>query len=84
MAYYTDNEINDNSRIDDLIVGAGSVIMPGVIVDEGTSIGAMSLVRKKTEPWSIYIGNPAKKIKKSYLNKKLVMGTFNNILHPCP
>lgn len=45
------------------IVGAGSIIMPGVILSEGTSIGAMSLVRKKTEPWSIYMGNPAKRLK---------------------
>lgn len=45
------------------IVGAGSIIMLGVVLEEGTSIGAMSLVRKSTEPWSIYIGNPAKKIK---------------------
>ena len=44
------------------IVGAGSIIMPGVILSEGTSIGASSLVRKKTEEWSIYLGNPAKKI----------------------
>lgn len=44
------------------IVGAGSIIMPGVILAEGTSIGALSLVRKKTEEWSIYLGNPAKKI----------------------
>jgi acetyltransferase-like isoleucine patch superfamily enzyme len=45
------------------IVGAGSIIMPGVTLKEGTSVGAMSLVRKSTEPWSIYLGNPAKKIK---------------------
>ena len=44
------------------IVGAGSIIMPGVILAEGTSVGALSLVRKKTEEWSIYLGNPAKKI----------------------
>lgn len=44
------------------IVGAGSIIMPGVVLAEGTSIGALSLVRKKTEEWSIYLGNPAKKI----------------------
>lgn len=44
------------------IVGAGSIIMPGVILEEGTSVGALSLVRKKTEEWSIYLGNPAKKI----------------------
>lgn len=45
------------------IVGAGSIILPGVHLQEGTSVGAMSLVRKNTEPWSIYVGNPAKKLK---------------------
>jgi acetyltransferase-like isoleucine patch superfamily enzyme len=45
------------------IVGAGSIIMPGVILAEGTSVGAMSLILKSTESWSIYVGNPAKKIK---------------------
>lgn len=45
------------------IVGAGSIILPGVNLAEGTSIGAMSIVRKNTEKWSIYLGNPAKKIK---------------------
>jgi len=45
------------------IVGAGSIIMPGVVLNEGTSIGAMSLVRKSTEAWSIYLGNPAKRLK---------------------
>jgi len=45
------------------IVGAGSIIMPGVELREGTSVGAMSLVRKSTEAWGIYVGNPAKKIK---------------------
>ena len=53
------------------IVGTGSIIMPGVTLAEGTSVGALSLVRKKTEEWSIYLGNPAKKImsrKKDLLN----------------
>ena len=45
------------------IVGAGSVIMPGVVLAEGTSVGAMSLVLKSTEPWGIYVGNPAKRLK---------------------
>ncbi len=44
------------------IVGAGSIIIPGVILAEGTSVGALSLVRKKTEEWSVYLGNPSKKI----------------------
>lgn len=45
------------------IIGAGSIIMPGAILSEGTSVGAMSLIKNSTEPWSIYVGNPARKIK---------------------
>jgi len=45
------------------IIGTGSVIMPGVELREGTSVGAMSLVRKSTEEWSIYVGNPARRLK---------------------
>jgi acetyltransferase-like isoleucine patch superfamily enzyme len=45
------------------IIGAGSIIMPGVTLEEGTAIGAMTLVHKSTMPWSIYFGIPAKKIK---------------------
>lgn len=45
------------------IVGTCSVILPGVTIEEGTSIGAMSMVTKSTEPWSIYFGIPAKRLK---------------------
>ncbi|MDH5717023.1 MAG: acyltransferase [Spirochaetia bacterium] len=45
------------------IIGTGSIIFPGVILAEGTSIGAMSLIKRRTRPWSIYSGNPAKFIK---------------------
>lgn len=45
------------------IVGAGSVILPGVTLQEGVAIGALSLVLKSCEAWSIYSGTPAKKIK---------------------
>ena len=45
------------------IIGAGSIIMPGIILEEGVSIGAMALVTKNTDPWSIYVGVPAKKIR---------------------
>ncbi|MGV1060031.1 acyltransferase [Clostridium perfringens] len=44
------------------IVGASSIIFPGVILAEGTSVGAMTLVTKNTEPWKIYVGVPAKVI----------------------
>ncbi|MFA6636885.1 MAG: acyltransferase [Candidatus Omnitrophota bacterium] len=45
------------------IIGAGSIIMPGVTLGEGTSVGAMSLIRKTTEEWSTYNGIPGVKIK---------------------
>lgn len=45
------------------IVGACSIVFPGVVLEEGTSVGAMSMVVKSTEPWSVYFGIPAKKIK---------------------
>ena len=46
-----------------VIVGASSLVFPGVILAEGCSVGAMSLVRKSTDPWGVYIGNPAKRMK---------------------
>jgi dTDP-4-amino-4,6-dideoxy-D-glucose acyltransferase len=46
-----------------VIVGAGSVILPGTIIDEGVAIGALSLVNAHCEPFGIYAGTPAKRIK---------------------
>jgi galactoside O-acetyltransferase len=46
-----------------VIVGSGSVIMPGVILEEGVAVGALSLVQKRCEAFGIYAGNPARRIK---------------------
>ncbi|WP_018122463.1 acyltransferase [Wohlfahrtiimonas chitiniclastica] len=46
-----------------VIIGAGSIILPGIVLETGCSVGAMSLVRKSTEPWGVYVGNPAKRLK---------------------
>lgn len=45
------------------IIGTNSIIFPGVTIQEGTAIGAGSVVTKSTEEWAIYVGSPAKKIK---------------------
>lgn len=45
------------------IVGAGSIVLPNVHIAEGCSVGAMSLISKSTEPWGIYVGIPAKRLK---------------------
>jgi acetyltransferase-like isoleucine patch superfamily enzyme len=46
-----------------VIVGSGSVILPGASIGEGSAVGALSLVTKPCEPWGIYAGNPARRIK---------------------
>ena len=45
------------------IIGSGSIILPGVDVGEGCAIGAMSLVRSSTRPWTINYGVPCREIK---------------------
>lgn len=45
------------------LVGAGSLILPGVTVGEGVAIGAQSLVTKDCAPFKIYVGMPARPIK---------------------
>jgi galactoside O-acetyltransferase len=46
-----------------VIVGTHSVVLPGVVMGEGSSIGACSLVTRSTEPWTIYLGTPAKAVR---------------------
>lgn len=46
-----------------VIVGSGSVILPGVTLEEGVAVGALSLVHKRCEAFGIYSGNPARRIK---------------------
>ncbi len=43
-------------------IGANSVIVGGVTIREGSIVGAGSVVTKDTEPFSINVGSPAKKI----------------------
>jgi galactoside O-acetyltransferase len=45
------------------IIGANTVILPGVVIGEGAAIGANSLVTKDCEPWKVYFGSPVKAIK---------------------
>lgn len=46
-----------------VLIGSGSVILPGVIINEGTVVGALSLVNKSLDPWKLYLGNPIRCIK---------------------
>jgi galactoside O-acetyltransferase len=39
------------------IVGANAVVLPGVTIGEGATIGAGSVVTRDLEPWGVHIGN---------------------------
>jgi galactoside O-acetyltransferase len=45
------------------IVGSNSVVLPKVVFGEGASVGALSLVKKNLDPWTLYAGVPARRIK---------------------
>ena len=46
------------------IVGAGSIVLPGSILSDGTAVGAMTLIKRgfRTVDWSVYFGAPARKV----------------------
>lgn len=51
-----------------VIIGSGSVILPGVTLGEGVAVGALSLVTKSVAEFDIVAGSPAKKIKNRRTN----------------
>ncbi len=46
-----------------VIIGSGCIVLPGVEIGLCSAVGAHSLVNKYVEPFSIYSGIPAKKLK---------------------
>jgi len=51
--------------------GVNCSIMPGVTLSEGSILGANSLLTKDTDPWTIYVGSPAKPVKQRIKNQIL-------------
>jgi chloramphenicol O-acetyltransferase type B len=54
----------------DVWVGYGSTIMQGVNIQDGCIIAAGAVVTKDTQAYSIYAGNPAKKIRERFNSEK--------------
>lgn len=50
-------------------VCANSVVMPDVVMAEGSILGANSFLKHSTEPWTIYAGSPARPIKSRRMDK---------------
>lgn len=45
-----------------VVIGTGAVVLPGVTIGEGATVGALTLVKKSLEPFSIYVGIPARRV----------------------
>ena len=45
-----------------VIVGSGSVILHGVVLEEGVAVGALSLITKSCKASGVYAGNPARRV----------------------
>jgi maltose O-acetyltransferase len=48
---------------DDVWVGAGAIILPGVRIGTGSVVGAGSVVTKDVPPWTVVAGNPARAVR---------------------
>lgn len=53
----------------DCWIGAGAIILNGLTIGEGAVVGAGAVVTKDVEPYTIVVGNPARKIKDIQIDK---------------
>lgn len=51
-------------------IGSGTIIMPGVVINEGAVVGAMSFVKRSIPEWEIWAGSPLWFIKER--SKKII------------
>ena len=63
LAYEGYTEIEKVIIGDNVWIGARCIILPGVTIGEGSTIGAGSIVTKNIPPYSLAAGNPARVIK---------------------
>lgn len=57
---------------EDVWIGANVIILKGVTIGKGSIIAAGSVVTKNIEPYSIYGGVPARKIKDRFLTHQII------------
>jgi dTDP-4-amino-4,6-dideoxy-D-glucose acyltransferase len=63
-----------------VIIGSGSIVLPGVTLCEGAAVGALSLVSKDCDAFGVYMGAPARKLKnrkKDLLSKETLLRTMS-------
>jgi len=50
----------------DVWIGRGATIMPGVNIGDGAIIGAQAVIAKDVAPYAIVVGNPAREVRKRF------------------
>lgn len=59
-----------------VILGSSTIVLPGVNIGEGSSVGALCLVSKSLNEWGVYFGTPCKRIKKRRKDLLLMEKSF--------
>lgn len=56
------------------LLGANTVVLPNVIIGEGVTVGANSVVTRDLDPWGVYVGNKR-------IRQRDKEGVLNNYRH---
>lgn len=59
----------------------GASVLPGRTIAEGSIIALDAVVTKDTEPWCVYGGNPAKKIKERKIRELTYLRNYKRYFH---
>lgn len=70
-SFSTEFSKGDVSIGNDVWIGYGATILSGVTIGDGAIIGAGTVVAKNIPPYSIFVGNPGKEIKKRFDEKTI-------------
>jgi len=72
---YSDRKIGGEVILQDYVsIGTSAIVFPGVTMKEGSVLGAGSVLTMDAQPWTIYVGNPAKPLKPRYREKMKEFG----------
>lgn len=55
----------------DVWIGTGAFITSGVTIGDGAVIGSRSIVASNVDPYSIYVGNPARIVRKRFSDQQI-------------
>ena len=62
-----------------VILGAGTIVLEGVRLADGTAAGARTLFLESSEPWTMYVGQPARKLRPRSKNLLQLVVEFERV-----